>query len=125
MRPACAQTCPTRGSIPKARTLNPPPWFLEAFDLHCKIAGLTDPALAADKFWRQIIRHERFPSPEQPSLTGDTGWRYVCPEGKDRGHALAWAGKDGSDQRHYWCQDCQRFYALMDNLTGEFVAIDS
>ncbi len=50
-----------------------PAWFLESFQMYSNIASLTDPESAARKFWLEILTHEQWPSPDQPSLVGRDG----------------------------------------------------
>lgn len=90
-----------------------PDWFAEAFSIHFHIAGLTDQRLAAEKFWRLVVLHERFPSPDTPSLTGDTGQRDLCP----KGHNLQVIGGRLRDNL-YHCTPCNQHFTCMD---GEYV----
>lgn len=98
-----------------------PEWFADRFAHFVSEAHWMGHTNAAEKFWLEILTHEDFPTAETPNLKGYEGWRYICPEGKSgRGHSLAWAGQDASEQRRYYCHDCKKHYALMDDLRGVF-----
>lgn len=93
-----------------------PEWFARSFEQYLGIANALnwnkpepDYKLAAEKFWREIVRREDYPAPEFPDLRGGIGGIIcpACPQG--RGSTRT---EGCFDQAMYTCNDCGRQYVI-------------
>lgn len=101
-----------------------PAWFIESFANHVGIAHALnwdkpqpDYTEAAKRFWLEVMRHNEFPSPDNPSLTGHTGWRDVCPKGHGMrvlpGSRLN--DSSGANGGLWYCALCEQVFTRMDD----------
>ena len=81
-----------------------PAWFQDSFVLYFNIGLATDPETAAKAFWREIQKRERFPTEQEPDLSGNTGQRDICPNG----HGSRVIGP--LSHQLYECSYCERTF---------------
>lgn len=102
-----------------------PEWFSDRFAFFVNESRWTTLEIAAEHFWKEVLQHVRYPSQENPSLTGYTGWVDECPSCvrtiMQPGVGNSGLSADGKNGGLWTCERCRCSYTRMED---KFVKIE-